>query len=85
MALDTSFDLKKISMRELVIMGVTLCSAIGYGYYEFEYSVQQKKITKITQEIKEVRTSLGTLQKLLVNPKKVEKTKADIERIEGEL
>lgn len=72
-------------MRELVIMGVTLCSAIGYGYYEFEYSVQQKKITKITQEIKEVRTSLGTLQKLLVNPKKVEKTKADIERIEGEL
>jgi septal ring factor EnvC (AmiA/AmiB activator) len=85
MALDTSFDLKKISMRELVIMGVTLFSAIGYGYYEFEYSVQQKKITKITQEIKEVRTSLGTLQKLLVNPKKVEKTKADIERIEGEL
>ena len=85
MALDTSFDLKKISIRELVIMGITLCSAIGYGYYEFEYTVQQKKITKITNEITEVRASLGTLQKLLVNPKKMEKTKADIKKIEGEL
>jgi hypothetical protein len=72
-------------MRELVIIGVTLCSAIGLGNYKFEYFVQQKKITQITNDIKEVRTSLGTLKKLLVNPKKMEKTKADIKRIEGEL
>lgn len=78
-------DLKNLSMRELVIIGGTLCFAIGFGFYEFEYSVQQKKITKITTEIKEVRESLGTLQKLLVNPKKVEKTKADIVKIKGEL
>jgi cob(I)alamin adenosyltransferase len=85
MALDTSFDLKKISKRELVIMGATLCFAIGFGYYEFEYTVQQKKLTNITNEITEVRGSLGTLEKLLVNPKKVEETKADIKRIKGEL
>jgi septal ring factor EnvC (AmiA/AmiB activator) len=84
MAVDKS-DLKNMSMRELVVIGVTLCSAIGFGYYEFEYSAQQKKLTQITSEIKEVRASLGVLQKLLVNPKKVEKTKADIKRIEGEL
>jgi septal ring factor EnvC (AmiA/AmiB activator) len=84
MAVDKS-DLKNMSMRELVIIGVTLCSAIGFGYYEFEYSAQQKKLTQITSEINEVRASLGVLQKLLVNPKKVEKTKADIKRIEGEL
>jgi peptidoglycan hydrolase CwlO-like protein len=84
MAVEKS-DIKNLSIREFVIIGSTLLFAIGFGYYEFEYSVQQKKLTQITSEIKEVRTSLGTLQKLLVNPKKVEKTKADIKRIEGEL
>jgi hypothetical protein len=74
-------DLKNLSVRELVIIGGTLCFAIGFGYYEFEYSVQQKKITKVTNEIKEVRASLGTFQKLLVNPKKVNKTKADIKKL----
>ena len=39
MAETPKFDLSKIAIREIVIVIVTLLSAVGYGFYQFEYQV----------------------------------------------
>jgi Tfp pilus assembly protein PilO len=71
-------DLKNLSLRELMIIGLTLVFGVGYGYYEFEYTAQNTKLKKITNEMAEVQAALSAFQSILIDPGKVKKTKAQI-------
>ncbi|MBT5472467.1 MAG: hypothetical protein HOK41_17825 [Nitrospina sp.] len=77
MALDTS-DLKNLNARELLIIGLTVLFGIGYGFHEFEYAPQNKKLKTLTMEITQAQSSLGAFQQIMVNPKNVEQTKAQV-------
>ncbi len=78
-------DLKNLSIRELVIMGMTLLGAVGYGFIEFEYNVQTKKIKEIEEQLTETQAVMGALQKLMVSPARNRKTKAQIKKVEEEI
>ena len=71
-------DLKNLSLREFMIIGLTLVFGVGYGYYEFEYTAQNKELDKIAIEMTQVQSSLNAFQKILIDPGKVKKTKAEI-------
>jgi hypothetical protein len=64
-------DLKNLSLREFMIIGLTLVLGVGYGYYEFEYTAQNSKLEKIVMEIAQVQSSLSAFQKILIDPAKV--------------
>jgi hypothetical protein len=79
------FDLAKLTLREIAIfIGVSL-AATGYGFYEFEYSVQEKKITQIEKEQKALDVSINTFQKMLINPAQANRTKTQIKKIKNEI
>ena len=70
-------DLKNLSIREIAIIVGTLVSAIGYGFVEFEYKVQTKKIEKLEKQSKEIQATTGAFQKALITPARTKKTKAN--------
>ena len=78
-------DLKNLSLRELMIIGLTLVFGVGYGYYEFEYTAQNNKLEKIMNEMTEVQTALSAFQNILIDPGKVKKTKAEIVLIKEDI
>jgi len=78
-------DLKNLSIRELVIIVGTLLSAVGYGFYQFEYTVQTKKIQVLEKQSRETQASIVALQKALIPPARIQKTKAEIVTVEGEI
>ncbi len=84
MALDTS-SLKNLSAREFLIIGFTVIFGIGYGYYEFEYVSQSKKLKKIKSEISQVQTSLGAFQQVMLNPENVKRTEAQVIKVKEEI
>ncbi len=86
MALEkSSLDLKKLSLREIVIIGVTLSFAVGYGYYKFEYTTQNKKLENLTKQITQTQASVGAFKKILIDPTIVKKTEAEIEKVKLEV
>jgi Tfp pilus assembly protein PilO len=86
MATETAkFDISKLSIREIIIMIGTLLSAIGYGFYQFEYSVQTKKLTKLEIQLRELQTSIGALQIVLTHSASIDQTKIQIKTIKGEI
>ena len=85
MAETPKFDLSKMSVRELVIVVGPLLSAVGYGFYQFEYQVQTKKVALLEQQSRETQASIGAFQKILINPSRVKKTKAQITKIKNEI
>ena len=85
MAETPKFDLSKMSVREIVIVVGTLLSAVGYGFYQFEYQVQTKKVALLEQQSRETQASIGAFQKILINPSRVKKTKAQITKIKNEI
>ncbi len=86
MAVETpKFDLSKLTTREIVIMLTTILSAIGYGFYQFEYTVQIKKLSKLEQQSKEVQVSIEAFQKILIDPSRVNQTLAQITKIKDEI
>jgi len=78
-------DLKNLSLREFMIIGLTLVFGVGYGYYEFEYTAQNSKLEKIVMEITQVQSSLSAFQKILIDPAKVKKTEAEIVLIKKDI
>jgi hypothetical protein len=64
-------DLKNLSLREFAIMRLTLIFGLDYGYYGFEYTAQNNKLNKITNEMAQVQSSLNTFQSILIDPGKV--------------
>ncbi len=86
MATETAkFDISKLSIREIVIMIGTLLSAIGYGFYQFEYSVQTKKLTKLERQLQEVQASVGALQNVTAHSAGIDQTNIQITKIKGEI
>ena len=79
------FDLSKMTLREIIIVGGTLLFAVAYGFYEFEYTVQMKKITLLEKQSREVQASIGAFQKILINPSHVKKTLVQITKIKSEI
>ena len=78
-------DLKNLSLREFMIIGLTLVFGVGYGYYEFEYTAQNNKLKKIMTEMTQVQSSLSAFQSILIDPGKVKKTKAQIVLIKEDI
>jgi Tfp pilus assembly protein PilO len=78
-------DFKNLSIREMVIIVGTLLSAVGYGFFHFEYSVQMKKIKNLENQSAEVQTSLTALQKVMTSPENIKKTKEEIIKIKDEI
>lgn len=78
-------DLKNLSIREIAIIVGTLVSAIGYGFVEFEYKVQTKKIEKLEKQSKEIQATTGAFQKALITPARTKKTKAEIILLKDEI
>lgn len=78
-------DLKNLTLREIAILAVILLSGVGYGYYQFEYTVQIKKIQQLEKQSVEVQASIGALQKTLISPARTKKTKAEIIAVTEEL
>jgi len=85
MAETPKFDISKLTIREIVIVVGTLLSAVGYGFYQFEYQVQIKKITQLEKQSREVKASIETFQKILINPSRVKQTRAEIKKIKDEI
>jgi hypothetical protein len=56
-----------------MIIGLTLFFGVGYGYYEFEYTVQNNKLKKIMAEMAQVQSSLSAFQSILIDPGKIKK------------
>jgi len=77
--------LKNLSIRELAIIIGTLVSAIGYGFYQFEYTVQTKKIKVLEKKLTETQATIGALEKVMVSPTHIQKTKTEITTVEGEI
>lgn len=75
------FDLKKISMREKVIVLFTLVSLVGYGYHQFEYTVQEKRMKKVKTKLAQVDSSAAAMEKALVMMPDVVKTEKEITRV----
>ncbi len=69
----------------MVIMVATLLFAVGYGFYEFEYKVQVKKIKKYNEQSRQVQASIGALQKILVDPARTKQTKIQIKKVKDEI
>lgn len=63
--MDTNFDLKNISSREIGIVAVTLLSAVCYGFYTFEYKAQDAKLKNIREELKNVDVLAGSTQQAI--------------------
>jgi len=78
-------DLKNLSIREIAILAGTLVSAIGYGFYQFEYQVQIKQIKKLEKQSREIQATTGTFQKALITPERTRKTKAEIKNLKDEI
>jgi hypothetical protein len=78
-------NLKKLTIREILILIGTIVSAVGYGFYEFEYTVQAKKSAQLEKQMKEAQASLGAFQKILINPASVNRTKIQIKKIKNEI
>jgi Tfp pilus assembly protein PilO len=78
-------DLKNLSLREFMIIGLTLVFGLGYGYYEFEYTGQNNKLEKIENEMTEVQAALSAFQSILIDHGKVKKTKAQIVSIKEDI
>ncbi len=78
-------DLKNLSVREKVILAVSLLSAIGYGFYQFEYTVQIEKINRLEKQTSEIQASIGVIKKALVSPESSKKTEKEIIAITKEL
>mgnify|MGYP001409765888 CR=1 FL=1 len=78
-------DIKNLSMREFMIIGLTLVFGVGYGYYEFEYVAQNKKLDKVATELAQVQSSLNAFQQVLMDPRKVKKAKTQIVKIKEEI
>jgi Tfp pilus assembly protein PilO len=78
-------DLKNLSLREFMIIGLTLVFGLGYGYYEFEYTTQNNKLDKVMNEMAEVQAALSAFQNILIDPGKVKKTKAQIVLIKEDI
>lgn len=74
------FDLKKISTREKMIVAFTLISALGYGYYQFEYVVQGKKMKDAMTRLSQVDASAAALEQALAKLKAVGDTEKQIAR-----
>ncbi|MZH03697.1 MAG: hypothetical protein F3745_09980 [Nitrospinae bacterium] len=78
-------DLKNLSIREIAIIAVTLVTAIGYGFYEFEYKVQIKKIEALKKQSSEIKATTGAFQQALITPERTQKTKAEIKHLKDEI
>ncbi|KMP10513.1 hypothetical protein UR09_05985 [Candidatus Nitromaritima sp. SCGC AAA799-A02] len=85
-------DFKNISLREKIIMGVTLVAAISYGYYQFEYMVQEKRMKNVKSRLSEVDTSAAALEQVLMKlatggetEKKIARKKENIARLREEI
>lgn len=79
------FDIKSLSIRELVIIIGTLLSAVGYGFYQFEYTVQTKKIKALGKKSTETKAAIGAFQKVMVSSARIQKTKTEIITVEDEI
>ncbi len=77
--------LKNLSIREIVILVGTLISAVGYGFYQFEYQVQIKQIKKLEKKSKAVKSTTGAFQQALITPARTQKTKAEIKNLKDEI
>jgi hypothetical protein len=80
-----SFDLTKLNTREIVILLVTILAAVGYGFYEYEYSVQIVKFKKLERENRKAQDSVNSLQRLLINPSQIKKTQKQINKLKNEI
>ena len=78
-------DLKNLSIREIAIIVGTLITAVGYGFYQFEYKVQIKQIKKLEKKSKEVQITTGAFQQALITPARTMKTKAEIKNLKDEI
>ena len=78
-------DLKNLSIREIAIIVVTLFTALGYGFYQFEYSVQTKKIEELKKQSKEIKAATGAFQQALITPERTRKTQAEIKNLKDEI
>jgi Tfp pilus assembly protein PilO len=86
MAMKTpKLDLSKLTVREIVIVIGTMISAIGYVFFQFEYTVQTKMLTKLERQSKDLQTSISSFQQTLANPASVTQSKTQIEKITGEI
>ena len=59
------FDIKKLTLREKVIMITMTLVVVGLGFFKLEYEVQEKKLKKITSQINRTSTSLNSLAKII--------------------
>lgn len=78
-------DLQNLSVREMVILVVTVLAAVSYGFYQFEYTVQTKKIKQLDQQTTDIQSSIGALKKVLTSPESSRKTEAEIIAVTEEL
>lgn len=78
-------NLKNLSIREIAIIVGTLVSAIGYGFFEFEYKVQTKKITELKKQSKQIQATTGAFQQALITPERTKKTKSEIKNLKDEI
>ena len=85
MAETPKLDLSKLSIREIAIMIATLLAAVGFGFHQFEYKVQTKKIAALEKNTREIQAQIGVFQKILLNPGQIQKTKAQINKIKDEI
>jgi Tfp pilus assembly protein PilO len=59
------FDIKKLTLREKVIMVTMTLVVVGLGFFKFEYEVQEKKLKKINSQINKTNTSLNSLARII--------------------
>lgn len=74
-----NFDLKKLNPREKGILAAVVMFGIGFLFYTFEYTVQEKKIKKAATQLKQLKTSIDSLQSGTPNAAQVRQTQKDIE------
>ncbi len=72
-------------MREMMIIGATVIFGVSYGYYEFEYVSQNKKLKNLKAETVQVQATLGAFQQMMKSPGNIKKTKAQIVRVEEDI
>ena len=79
------FDITKLTIREMAILIGAMLSAVGYGFYEFEYSVQTKVFAKTEKQVETLQVSINAFQKLLVNPAQAKKIKNQVNKVKNEI
>ncbi|QPJ65171.1 MAG: hypothetical protein G3M78_07125 [Candidatus Nitrohelix vancouverensis] len=84
-------DLKNISKRDQLFLLITVVSAIGYLFYEFDFKILEQKHKQVKTQMVKVVEPLGAIQlsmqqMAVSNPeKRIEKLKEDVDALDKEI